>query len=374
MKERILIVDDEVLMLELLGAALEHEGYSIAVARDAGEAMAKISAQAPDLIILDVMLPRVSGLELCQQLRTRPETSTTPIIMLSAKGEVSDKIAGLQAGADEYVVKPIDMRELLARVEGLLERIGRMRAEQPAKAAKLISFIGAKGGVGTTTTTLNVAMAMSGPERNVLAVEFRPHPGSLSTLLGLKAPKGLDEILAMEPAAIHAREVSSRLQMHPSGLRILCAPRAMDPELRLDADRAESLIEALSGVADYVLLDLPQHPLTAVEAGVGRSAAVVVMTEPVWDSVVSAAAMVGFVRAHAGPGAEIQLVLVTRAPLASPVAMQEIQSAVGLPVRRAIPPAVDELARAQRVGMPIVQGQPDSFVAQAYRELAAQLL
>jgi MinD-like ATPase involved in chromosome partitioning or flagellar assembly len=148
----------------------------------------------------------------------------------------------------------------------------------------------------------------------------------------------------------------------------------MDPELRLDADRAESLIEALSGVADYVLLDLPQHPLTAVEAGVGRSAAVVVMTEPVWDSVVSAAAMVGFVRAHAGPGAEIQLVLVTRAPLASPVAMQEIQSAVGLPVRRAIPPAVDELARAQRVGMPMVQGQPDSFVAQAYRELAAQLL
>lgn len=374
MNEKILIVDDEVLMLELLGIALEREGYSITVARDAAEAVAKISDQTPDLIILDVMLPGVSGLELCERLRARPETSTIPIIMLSAKGEVGDKVAGLRAGADEYVVKPIDMRELLARVAGLLERIGRMRVGQTTKAAKLISFIGAKGGVGTTTTTLNVGIAMAAPGKTVLAVEFRPYPGSLPTMLGLTGVKGLEELLVMEPPSITPREVSARLQVHPSGLRILCAPRTMAPELRLETDLANVLLETLSGLADYVLLDLPQHPLTAVEASVQRSAAVVVMTEPVWDSVVSAAAMVGFLRAHAGPGADLQLILVTRAPVASPMAMRDIQNTVGLPVSRAIPPAVDESARAQRVGMPLVQSQPDSFVAQAYRELAAQLL
>jgi CheY-like chemotaxis protein len=374
MNERILIIDDEVLMLELLGVALEKEGYSIAVARDAGEAVAKISAQTPDLIILDVMLPRVSGLELCEELRTRTETSTTPIIMLSAKGEVSDKIAGLKAGADEYVVKPIDMREMLARVAGLLERVGRMRAEKSARAAKLISFVGAKGGVGTTTTTLNVGIAMAAPDRTVVAVEFRPYPGSSPTMLGLTGVKGLEELLVMEPPSITPREVGARLQAHPSGLRILCAPRSMAPELRLEGDRADALLDMLSGLADYVLVDLPQHPLPAVQAAVGRSAAVVVITEPVWDSVVCAAAVVGFLRAHVRPGAELQLILVTRAPVASPVAMREIQSTVGIPVSRAIPPAVEESARAQRVGMPMVQSQPDSFVAQAYRELAAQLL
>jgi DNA-binding response OmpR family regulator len=374
MNEKILIVDDEVLTLELLGLALEHAGYAIAVAREAGEALKKVEAEPPDLIILDVMLPGVSGLELCVQLRARPETKAVPILMLSAKGEVGDKIAGLKAGADEYVVKPLDIRELIARVESMLERVGRLRAEPASKAGKVISFVGAKGGVGTSTTVVNVGMAMASPGKTALVVEFRPYPGSFPTLLGLPAPKGLGDLLALEVHAITPQQIAARLVAHPSGLKILCAPQEMDPQLGIQAEQADALLEAIAFLADYVLIDLAPYPLTAVQSAARHSAAAVLVVEPVRDCLLAASAMAGFLKTHLGSGGALSAVLVNRAPMAAPVGIRELQTKLGLAVAQAIPPAVDESARAQLVGMPVVQSQPDSFTARAYQEIAAQLL
>jgi DNA-binding response OmpR family regulator len=374
MNENILIVDDEVLTLELLGLALERAGYTITVAREASEAMKKVLAEIPDLIILDVMLPGVSGLELCAQLRARTGTKAIPILMLSAKGEVGDKIAGLRAGADEYVVKPLDVRELIARVESLLERVSRLRAEPASKAGKVISFVGAKGGVGTTTTVVNVGMAMATPGKTALVVEFRPYPGSFPTLLGLPVSKGLGDLLAMEAHAITPQQISARLVAHPSGLKILCAPQDMNPEAGIQAEQADALVEAMAFLADYVLIDLAPYPLTAVQAAARHSAAAVLVVEPVRDCLLAASVMAEFLKTHLGSGAALSVILVNRAPMASPVGLRELQSKLGLAVAQAIPPAVDESARAQLVGMPVVQSQPDSFAARAYQEIAAQLL
>ena len=214
MNELILIVDDEVNTLKLLGMALEREGYRIAAAQDANQALARIDAQVPDLLILDVMMPGVSGLELVQRLRARRDTATLPVILLSAKGEVADRVAGLQAGADEYLVKPIDTSELMARVASLVERTRRLRADGGGRPTKVISFIGAKGGSGTTSVALNVGVAFASPETEAVAVELRGHAGTFPTLLGMKAVKGLDGLVEMDPRAITADEVGRRLVRH----------------------------------------------------------------------------------------------------------------------------------------------------------------
>ena len=374
MNEKILIVDDEPNMLRLVGLALEPQGYGIAVAQNAREALDKILADAPDLIILDVMLPGVGGLELCRQLRDRPETATIPIIMLSAKGGTEDKVAGLKAGADEYVVKPIEMRELVARVEGLLERVGRLRAEQAPRAAKLISFVGAKGGVGTTTTVLNAALAMAVPGKTVLAVELRPHVGSFPILIGLTVSKGLGDLLAMEPRSITRHEISTRLYAHSSGLKLLCAPHELSLEARIESAQADAILEAVSGLADVVLIDLAPYPLAALQSALQHSGAAVLVVEPVRDCVAAAAAMASFLRTHAGAGTDLSLLVVNRAPMAAPLAVREIQEKLDFQTARAIPPAVEECARAQQVGIPLIQLQPDSFAAEAYKELADHLL
>jgi len=119
---KILLVDDEPVLVETIAYNLEQAGYQVIIAADGASALQAAQRELPDLIILDIMLPEMDGLEVCRQLRRENSTATTPIMMLTAKGEEIDKVVGLEVGADDYVTKPFGRRELLARVRALLRR------------------------------------------------------------------------------------------------------------------------------------------------------------------------------------------------------------------------------------------------------------
>jgi two-component system, OmpR family, phosphate regulon response regulator PhoB len=122
MTARIMIVEDEEPLTLLLRYNLEAEGYAVDTAARGDEAEVKLKEAAPDLVVLDWMLPGMSGIELCRRLRARPETERLPIIMLTARGEESERIRGLATGADDYIVKPFSVPELVARIRALLRR------------------------------------------------------------------------------------------------------------------------------------------------------------------------------------------------------------------------------------------------------------
>ena len=126
----VLIVEDDKNIQELLQLYLEKEGYAVTVAGDGGQGLAKFRAIKPDLVLLDVMMPVMDGWEVCKAIRAE---SRTPVIMLTAKGELDDKITGLKAGADDYVTKPFEMRELIARIEAVLRRSEGVAAEEKAR-------------------------------------------------------------------------------------------------------------------------------------------------------------------------------------------------------------------------------------------------
>jgi len=119
---KILVVDDEAVLVETIAYNLEQAGYRVVTAADGSSALDAARSEIPDLIILDVMLPGMDGLEVCRQLRRESSTATTPIVMLTAKSDEIDKVVGLEVGADDYVTKPFGRRELLARVRALLRR------------------------------------------------------------------------------------------------------------------------------------------------------------------------------------------------------------------------------------------------------------
>ena len=130
----VLIVEDDRNIAQLLQMYLEKEGYSVATAFDGGQGLSKFRSLQPNLVLLDVMMPVMDGWALCKSIRTE---SQVPIIMLTAKGETEDKITGLKAGADDYITKPFEMREVLARIEAVLRRSSNITAE---KKARKVSF------------------------------------------------------------------------------------------------------------------------------------------------------------------------------------------------------------------------------------------
>ena len=128
------MVEDEAAISTLLSYNLEREGYRVAEAVDGEEALLMVEEERPDLILLDWMLPQISGIEVCRRLRIKPETRNIPIIMLTARGEEGDRMRGLDIGADDYITKPFSTTELLARIRAVLRRI------RPALAGDAIQF------------------------------------------------------------------------------------------------------------------------------------------------------------------------------------------------------------------------------------------
>ena len=126
----VLIVEDDRNIQELLQLYLEKEGYAVTVASDGGQGLAKFRSIKPDLVLLDVMMPVMDGWAVCKAIRA---DSQTPIIMLTAKGETNDKVSGLKSGADDYVTKPFEMKELLARIEAVLRRTGTAPVQESAR-------------------------------------------------------------------------------------------------------------------------------------------------------------------------------------------------------------------------------------------------
>jgi two-component system phosphate regulon response regulator PhoB len=130
----VLIVEDEPAQREVLAYNITADGLRLAIAKDGEEALLLVEEEAPDLIVLDWMLPNVSGIEVCRQLKARKQTRKIPIIMLTARSEEDDRVRGIETGADDYVVKPYSINELMARIRGILRRV------RPASSDDIIVF------------------------------------------------------------------------------------------------------------------------------------------------------------------------------------------------------------------------------------------
>lgn len=170
MKPFIMIAEDEASVSELLRYNLDANGYETAIAKDGDEAMLLIDERAPDLILLDWMLPKISGIEICRRVRAKRETANLPIIMLTARSEEGDRIRGLETGADDYVTKPFSPNELIARVAAVLRRI------RPALVEDVITV----GDITIDRTTHSVSRAGHdihlGPTEFRLLEFFAQHP------------------------------------------------------------------------------------------------------------------------------------------------------------------------------------------------------
>ena len=205
-KPRVLVVEDEVPIVTLLRYNLEKEGFEVCEAADGEEALAQIVERKPDIVLLDWMLPLVSGIEVCRRIRRSPETRSLPVIILTARGEEADRVRGLDSGADDYVVKPFSPSELVARLRAV------MRRSHPGSAQDVLRF----ADVELDTAAHRVARAGKpvhlGPTEYRLLRHLMLHPGRVfSREQLLDAVWGHDIYVEARTVDVHIRRLRKAL-------------------------------------------------------------------------------------------------------------------------------------------------------------------
>ena len=206
MKPLILIVEDEAALATMLRYNLEKEGYRVCEAGDGEEALTMVSERKPDMVVLDWMLPSLSGIEVCRQLRRKPVTRELPIIMLTARGEEGDKIRGLNTGADDYMTKPFSLPELMARIRAMLRRV------QPVPQKGLLQYGDISMDLAAHRVTRGERPVHLGPTEFRLLQFFMQHPGNVfSREELLNAVWGPDIYVEPRTVDVHIRRLRKAL-------------------------------------------------------------------------------------------------------------------------------------------------------------------
>ena len=372
MSRKILIIDDEPNIVYWITYALQADGYEVETAETGREGLNNILAAPPDLVILDVMLPDLSGMEVCEQIRANPATINLPIIMLSGRTQVPDKVKGLKAGADEYITKPVETEEMLARVEALLNRTIRLSKPQSVSHGKVLGFIGVKGGVGTTTVALNVALALVKNQKKVIAAEVRSSLGTFAFQLNLSPNRTLADLLNSESEEIDAHQLSRRLIAHSSGLQVLLGSQNMAMCQEVQPNQAKAIVEGLSGMADYTIIDLACYPSLVNRAIIECCDSLVMVLEPDPVCLAFGQQTVQLIQEW-GIGKEKICATIVQRGEATSLALSDIGKQIGCEIAGTMTRASDLSLLALRQGSPLVLSHPESLAAGTLTELAHRL-
>jgi len=375
MPDKILIVDDDVDTLKLVGLMLERQGYDISVASNGAQGLRKAASDKPDLILLDVMMPDMDGYEVTQRLRSDPKLAHIPIIMFTAKSMLDDKVAGFEAGVDDYLTKPTHPAELTAHVKAVLARSAQAMASPPtSEKATVIGFLGARGGLGTTTVAINAAIALQNRGHDVILAELNPGRASLRLDLNLERGSGLANLLTRSLKDIHLRSVEAELVNHKSGVRLLLADyRPTEAELAQAVPQMEAIVSNLGAMATAVLLDLGAGLTPYLKPILDLTDRLVVVGEPLYPSNRFALALVDELESSGYGRHKMSAVLVTKARTSLQIPVRQVQADLGIELAGIFPPAAEQAHQAAQNGTPLVMMEQNSLMTDQIQQMAEHL-
>ena len=377
MPAKILIVDDDLQSLKLVGLMLQRRGHTIVAAQGGLQALAKAESEQPDLVLLDIMMDDLDGYEVCRRLRSNPVTRDLSIIMFTAKTMVSDKVAGFQAGADDYLTKPIHPTELATRVDAVLQRHRQAQTEvETQDVERIVGFLGVTGGVGTTPLALNVAAAVAStpPPRRVILADLQPGAANVALQLQVDPGLGLGALLNHSPHEIDRALVSQHLIHHPSGIRLLLPGLELRSGLSsLPAAQLTAIIESLIQIGQIVILDLGSTVDEGVIAALKLCRQVVLALEPQRVAVNVARNLIAQLDRRGIPPERLIVTLINRTQSTLTLDKRAIENALKLPVGSLIPPAPETAFHAAEQAALIIHLQPGSLIADQFRSLAQRL-
>jgi len=371
MAAKILVVDDDPNVQRLLQYTLKQEGYEVITAADGAEGFRLWGAENPALILLDVMLPKLDGYQVATKIRQEEgSTGHVPIIMLTAEREVEQKVRGLRAGADDYLIKPFHPAELLARIKSLLARFApRDALVGRPPLGRVFALYGAKGGVGTTTIAINAAIALHRElGRKVCLVDgnlqFGDHRVFLD--LGLDRKSIVDVVTATSIDQDLVRQV---LVKHDSGIDLLLAPPSPETAELVTQEHMPVILDILRSLYDYILVDIDKR-LDDVNLGIIETSELVFVVMTADLSCLKNVRLVLETIGHLGyEKTKVQLVL-NRSNAFTGINVKNAEGALKRPIDHQIVNEYRGAISALNSGAPFMFTKADSLLGRSLLEFA----
>jgi DNA-binding response OmpR family regulator len=368
---KILIVDDEATIRRLMSVLLKRHGHEIIEAADGESGIKAATAQQPDIILLDIMMPHMDGYETLRRLRAAPNTADIPVIYVSAKSQVEDRVEGLRLGADDYVVKPADPAELLMRIEAVMNR-SRRRIRR--RRAATHAFVSVRGGAGASTVLVNLGAHLQQEGMQTLLVDLHLAFGSLAYQLNLlPLPYSTANLATIAPESIDDSAVQRCMITHPSGLKVL----GSSPTVPIGITFAPEHLTAITGQAGHcaqvVLIDLPTDPdIIECVANQLDSLTLVLSNDPA--SLHAAENIAAYLR-YLNFEAQINTILVSHHPTANPFLTPAlIEERTGYRCLANVPAKPDPYLQAEQQRVPLMMNGYDAADRSIYAQIGDKLL
>ncbi|MFO7682223.1 MAG: response regulator [Chloroflexota bacterium] len=251
---RIYVIDDDEQLLRMVGLMLERGGHTVQLISNPVEGLEQILEDKPDLLVLDVMMPGMSGHDIARSIRTHKSLEDLPILILTARSQEVDRDTALKSGANDYLSKPVTSQEIIERVDNLLtQRQSKVTPEQGVA----IALFGLRGGVGQTTLAVNLASALRRTsQQEVCLLDGSPSGGQVGLHLRLHVRHSWADLPPL--AELDGAALKKVLTLHPSGLRMLAAPAIPQIGAEPSPEVMARLIELLRAQSTFVVMDLPR--------------------------------------------------------------------------------------------------------------------
>jgi len=395
---KILVIDDHPETLNIIQRVLQQQGYTVLGARSGFRGLALAESENPDLVMVDGMMPEMDGWEVCRRLRKMAKMTDVPIIMFTAVDEAERKLAGFDAGADDYLTKPTEPAELVERVKTILEgrppkasaetRLHKpiMKQNEPihdtstpvsspvtlGKIGGVTAVLGARGGAGATTFAINLASSLAKIGNTTTLLDLDLIQGHVALYLSQKHEKGLNNILS-KPESKWPQFIEAEIAKYGDDFNLLLNHREPENDaLPLEPEQVQNLLQPLIKPGQNLVIDCG-HQLTAVvESVLEQADQIIVCLRPERVALANARQLLQHLQAIAPQKAQLRAIIFDFSGQMS-IPHASLEKFLSHPIMAVLPVSPAEMNQAVNKSIPLVQMNPHAKASILIRQIAQQL-
>jgi CheY-like chemotaxis protein len=396
---KILVIDDHPETLSIIQRVLQQQGYQVLGARSGFRGLSLAESENPDLVMVDGMMPEMDGWEVCRRLRATPKLADIPIIMFTAVDEAEQKLAGFDAGADDYLTKPTEPDELVERVKTILENrtpkaAAQTRLHEPLQNRKkriddsnaplattmafptqssVTAVLGARGGAGATTLAINLASSMANNGRNTTLLDLDLIQGHIALYLSQKHQNGLNNVLT-QPETQWPRAIQAELSHYTDHLELLLTHAKLASEsLPLQPEQVQNLLQPLIKPNHHLVIDCGHLLNPVIESVLAQTNQIMVCLRPERVALANARHLLEYLHEISPPETLVRAIIFDFSNQMT-IPHEALEKFLNHPVVAILPVSPTEMNQAVNKSIPLVQLNPRAKVAILIRQIAQQLI